>query len=79
MLYYLSFNSQTVYFSLNLFVSALYFYFLAFHPVVSYFVEPVSVYLILCFEFTLFLHFLSVFCFAFSVINIHHIVVLFVI
>ena len=47
MLCYLSFNSQPVNFSLNPFVSALYFYFLAFHPVVFYFVELVSVYSIL--------------------------------
>ena len=46
MLCYLSFNSETIKFSLKLFVSALYFYFLAFHPVASYFVTLVSVYLI---------------------------------
>ena len=74
MLCYLSFNSQTVNLSLNLFISALYFYFLAFRPVVSYFVELVSVYLILFLAFALYLYFLSVFCFAFSVINVHHMV-----
>ena len=50
---YLSFNSEIVNFSLKLFASALYFYFLAFHPVVSYFVALVSVYLILFITFTL--------------------------
>ena len=53
MLCYLSFNSQTVNFSLNIFVSALYFYFLAFDPVVSYFVALVSVYLIFFLTFSL--------------------------
>ena len=46
MLCYLSFNSETIKLSLKLFVLALYFYFLAFHPVASYFVALVSVYLI---------------------------------
>ena len=46
MLCYLSFNSQTVHFRLNLLVSALYFHFLSFHPGVSYCAALVSVYLI---------------------------------
>ena len=60
MLCYLSFYSETIKFSLKLFVSALYFYFLAFHPVASYFVALVSVYLI-CFSYIYSLvYFLSV-------------------
>ena len=53
MLFYLSFNSQTVHFSLNLLVSALYFHFLSFHPGVSYWAALVSVYLIFSYIYSL--------------------------
>ena len=53
MLFYLSFKSQTVHFSLNFLVSALYFHFLSFHTGVSYCAALVSVYLIFSYIYSL--------------------------